>query len=193
MVNRGRHARLLKLLANHESLSVEQLVGMLHASTPTIRRELAWLASRNLLTRTRGGATHRQPDVHCLPPVSTSFANRLNDNLASKRAIARYAAGMCEDGSSVIINGGTTTFMMAEFLTGKHLRVLTNSFLIARDLLDFSASEVMLLGGTLYREQQLMMSLFDSGIAHQHDSAKIFMGISALSPRGLMEADPLLI
>jgi DeoR family transcriptional regulator, ulaG and ulaABCDEF operon transcriptional repressor len=37
-------------------------------------------------------------------------------NLEAKRAIARPALEMCVDGDAIIINGGTTTYQMAEFL-----------------------------------------------------------------------------
>ena len=37
-------------------------------------------------------------------------------NVAKKRAIAREAVELCEDGEPIIINGGTTTFQMVHFL-----------------------------------------------------------------------------
>jgi DeoR family ulaG and ulaABCDEF operon transcriptional repressor len=158
MVNHNRRKRLLKLLAEHEEASVAQLVTWLNASPATVRRDLSWLATRNLLTRTRGGA-----------------------------------ANLCVDGETIIINGGTTTYMMVEFLADKHLKILTNSFLMAERLLVSSENEIILPGGKVYREQNVILSPFDNDITQHHYAAKMFMGVYGLSLLGLMEADPLLI
>ena len=56
-------------------------------------------------------------------------------NIAQKRAIARAAVELCKDGEPIIINGGTTTYQMVHYLTGRRLPVFTNSFAIAEHLL----------------------------------------------------------
>jgi DeoR/GlpR family transcriptional regulator of sugar metabolism len=42
--------------------TVQQFVEWLNASPATVRRDIGWLAARNLLTRTRGGAENLPPD-----------------------------------------------------------------------------------------------------------------------------------
>lgn len=193
MVNHKRRKRLLKLLAEHHTASVPQLVEWLSASPATVRRDIAWLAARNLLTRTRGGATNLAQKKRSLTLTSETFEHNIRCFADRKRAIARYAAGMCEDGETIVINGGTTTFMMADFLADKHLKILTNSFLMAERLLLSSENEVILPGGKVYREQNVILSPFDSDITQHHYAAKMFMSVYGLSLLGLMEADPLLI
>ncbi|MBV7534348.1 DeoR/GlpR family DNA-binding transcription regulator [Duganella sp. sic0402] len=193
MIKHKRHKRLLKLLAEHQNATVPQLVDWLSASPATVRRDIGWLAERNLLTRTRGGAASRQPKVRGLAHASETFQHNMQCNAERKRGIARYAAGMCSDGETIIINGGTTTFMMAEFLVHQHLKILTNSFLMAERLLSTSENEIILPGGKVYREQNVILSPFDNDITQHHYAAKIFMGVYGLSLLGLLEADPLLI
>lgn len=188
-----RRKRLLKLLAEHQATSVEQLVGWLNASPATVRRDLAWLAEHSMLERTRGGArilSSRHQDV---PLASDTFQANFQCSTTRKRAIARYAASMCADGETIIINGGTTTFMMAEFLTNSHLKILTNSFLMAERLVSSSENEVVVPGGKVYREQNVILSPFDNDITQHHYAGKMFMGIYGISQLGLMEADPLLV
>lgn len=193
MVNHKRRKRLLKLLAEHQTASVQQLVEWLSASPATVRRDISWLAGRNLLTRTRGGAENLLPKERQFPLSSETFQNNIQCFAARKRAIARHAAGMCVDGETIIINGGTTTFMMAEFLAEKHLKILTNSFLMAERLLVLSKNEIIVPGGTVYREQNVILSPFDNDITQHHYASKMFMSVNAISLLGLMEADPLLI
>ena len=137
MVNHKRRKRLLKLLAEHQTATVQQLVEWLSASPATVRRDISWLASRNLLTRTRGGAENLPPKRRHFALSSETFENNIQCHAARKRAIARYAAGLCADGETIIINGGTTTFMMAEFLADKHRSFGFDAAVSAQGLSDF--------------------------------------------------------
>ena len=193
MVNHKRRKRLLKLLAEHQTATVQQLVEWLNASPATVRRDISWLATRNLLTRTRGGAENLLQKKRQFPLTSETFQNNIQCFAACKRAIARQAASMCTDGETIIINGGTTTFMMAEFLAERQLKILTNSFLMAERLLVTSQNEIILPGGKVYREQNVILSPFDNDITQHHYASKMFMSVYGLSLLGLMEADPLLI
>lgn len=193
MVNHKRRKRLLKLLAEHQTVSVPQLVDWLSASPATVRRDISWLAARSLLTRTRGGAANLEQKKRSFTLTSETFQHNIQCYAERKRAIARHAAGMCAEGETIIINGGTTTFMMAEFLVDHHLKILTNSFLMAERLLVSSENEIIVPGGKVYREQNVILSPFDNDITQHHYAAKMFMSVYGLSLLGLMEADPLLI
>lgn len=193
MVNHKRRKRLLKLLAEHQSATVQQLVEWLNASPATVRRDISWLTTRNLLTRTRGGAENLVQKKRQFPLTSETFQNNIQCFGARKRAIARHAAGLCMDGETIIINGGTTTFMMAEFLADKQCKILTNSFLMAERLLVSSQNEIIVPGGKVYREQNVILSPFDNDITQHHYASRMFMSCFGLSLLGLMEADPLLI
>ena len=64
-----------------------------------------------------------------------------------KRAIAQAAVELCDDGDSIIINGGTTTFQMVHFLAPSRMQVMTNSFPIAEHLIKHTRNNVMVPGG----------------------------------------------
>jgi DeoR family ulaG and ulaABCDEF operon transcriptional repressor len=51
----------------------------------------------------------------------------------------------------------------------------------------------MLSGGTIYREQNIILSPFDNDVTRNFYAKKMFMGVQGLGPLGLMEADPLII
>jgi DeoR family ulaG and ulaABCDEF operon transcriptional repressor len=193
MVNHNRRKRLLKLLAEHQTVTVQQLIGWLDASPATVRRDINWLADRKLLARTRGGARDLEQKSRAHSLSSETFDNNIQCYASCKRAIARHAASMCSDEETIIINGGTTTFMMAEFLAKKHLKILTNSFLMAERLLVSSENEIIVPGGTIYREQNVILSPFDNDITQHHYASKMFMSAYGVSLLGLMEADPVLI
>lgn len=188
-----RRKRLLKVLAEQKSASVHELVELLDSSPSTIRRDIGWLASRKLLTRRRGLAEIVREQATPSGHPHATFHTNFHKHAEEKRAIARRASAMCESGETIIINGGTTTFMMAEFLAEKTLTIMTNSFLTAERLLASSDSDVILTGGKVYREQNVIISPFDNDVTEHHYASKMFMSVFGLSLLGLIESDPLLI
>lgn len=58
MLKEERHQKLLKVLAEKEFATVEELSKSLLVSMPTIRRDLTELARRKLIIRNHGGAMH---------------------------------------------------------------------------------------------------------------------------------------
>ncbi|MGV7207162.1 DeoR/GlpR family DNA-binding transcription regulator [Oxalobacteraceae bacterium A2-2] len=191
-MNHDRHKTLLKLLSTQQWVSVRQLVEELDVSPATVRRDINSLADRKLLTPIRGGARAllRKP-----PPqlAGDMFGKSLFSSTARKRGIARHAASLCKDGDTIIINGGSTTFMMTEYLADRQLTILTNSFLMARHLIANSANDIVIPGGEVYREQNIILGAYDSDVTRYHYASKIFTSAYGLSLLGLTESDPIVI
>ena len=187
-----RHRIILSAVQDRPVVTVVDLCGLTGASEATIRRDIASLHMQKKLRRVRGGAEA------ITPPQFVGLAGRpfvVNETLHSpeKRAIARAAVDLCEDGDPIIINGGTTTFQMVHPLASRRCQVFTNSFPIAEHLLKHSKNTIMLSGGTIYREQNIILSPFDNDVTRNFYARRMFMGAQGIGPLGLMEADPLLI
>jgi DeoR family ulaG and ulaABCDEF operon transcriptional repressor len=103
------------------------------------------------------------------------------------------AASLIEPGSSIIINGGTTTWRLVEFLREADLDILTNSFPIAADLLATGRNRITLPGGTIYREQSIVLSPFDNDTIKNFWGSVLFTGCHGINRFGMMEADPLIV
>lgn len=190
MHERERHRIILSAVQERPVVTIQDAMEYTGASEATIRRDIVALAGEGRLRKVRGGA-------EAIHPVTTltarSFRQSQSINLAQKRAVARAAAEQCHDGETVIINGGTTTFQMVHYLTGRRLQVLTNSFPISEHLLRHSRCTVMVPAGTIYREQSIILSPFENdGIAHFY-AKRMFMGAQGVSPLGIMESDSLII
>lgn len=187
-----RHRIILATVQARPVASVTELVDITGASEATIRRDIAALDLRGELRRIRGGAEAiNAPSQNAL--LGRPFAVNETINLPAKRAIARAASELCADGEQIIINGGTTTHQMVSYLVSKRLTVFTNSFPIAEYLLHNSRNSVVIPGGTVYREQNIILSPFGGVVASHFFARKMFIGCQGLSSHGLMEADPLIV
>ena len=192
MLERERQTLILKLVVERSIVSVTELVELLGASEATVRRDVNAMAVRGELNRIRGGAEAINPK-HQAHLVGMPFAMSQALHAAEKRAIARAAATLIQPGDSIIINGGTTTYALVEFLADHDLDILTNSFPIAASLLANSRNRVTVPGGTLYREQNIILSPFEHDTIANFWGKKLFTGCYGVNRFGMMEADPLVV
>lgn len=192
MHEKERHKIILSAVQDRPVVTVVDLCNLTGVSEATIRRDISTLHVQNKLRRVRGGAEAISP------PQFVGLAGRpfvVNEALriTEKQAIARAAVDLCTDGDSIIINGGTTTFQMVHPLASRRMQIFTNSFPIADHLLKHSKNTIMVSGGAIYREQNIILSPFENDVTRNFYARRMFMGAQGLGPLGLMEADPLLI
>ena len=187
-----RHRLILSAVQDRPVVTVVDLVNLTGVSEATIRRDIATLHMQKKLRRVRGGAEAIAPPQF-VGLAGRTFAVNETIRIKQKQAIAKAAADLCRDGDPIIINGGTTTFQMVHPLASRRMQVFTNSFPIAEHLLKHSKNTVMLSGGVIYREQQVILSPFDNDVTRNFYARRMFMGAQGIGPLGLMEADPLLI
>lgn len=141
----SRHASILDALRRRGGYAgIEELASNLSVTPQTIRRDLSELAGKGLLRRHHGGAS--------LPSsiANTDYATRHVENSSAKQRIARSAAALIPDGSSLFLTLGTTVEATAAALASTHhdLLVITNSSAAACILGAAPGMRVHLLGGT---------------------------------------------
>jgi DeoR family ulaG and ulaABCDEF operon transcriptional repressor len=187
-----RHRIILGEVSDRPVVTVGQLVELTGASEATIRRDISSLHVEGRLRRVRGGAEALHPP-QTLGIAGRPFSVNEGVNVDQKRAIARAAVELCEDGESIIINGGTTTYQMVHHLARRRMQILTNSFPIAEHLLRNSRNTITLPGGAIYREQNIVLSPFENDVTRNFYARRMFMSAQGVSPIGVMEGDPLLI
>ncbi|MFE2018602.1 DeoR/GlpR family DNA-binding transcription regulator [Streptomyces sp. NPDC059499] len=149
MAAHTRWTRLLEILSEQGHLDVLDAAARLDCSAATVRRDLDELARQNLLTRTRGGAV--VSTVAYDLPLRYKAARRADE----KQRIAKAAAELIPSGSTVGINGGTTTSEVARELAvrpepaggGIALTVVTNAINIANELAVRPQVKIVVTGG----------------------------------------------
>ncbi|NNM56770.1 DeoR/GlpR family DNA-binding transcription regulator [Acidocella sp.] len=191
MLERERQRIILSLVEDRSVISVMEMVDLLGASEATIRRDISAMSERGEIRRVRGGAEALVPR-HQVHLGTSHFETEELVCFEEKRAIARAAAALVKDGDSIIINGGTTTFRMVEFLKERNLDILTNSFPIAAMMSQTSRHRVTIPGGTIYPQQGIVLSPFPSDMTRHFWGRILFTGCHGLNSAGLMETDPLI-
>jgi len=139
-----RQRAIMEFLHEHGSVQVEDLAVHLQVTPQTIRRDLNQLYELELVERVHGGAVIRDT------VENLGYGARKILMADEKIAIAKLAASIIPNNSSLFINIGTTTERVAEFLVGRSgLLVITNNINVASILWPQRNIEVLIAGGTI--------------------------------------------
>ncbi|WP_035014180.1 DeoR/GlpR family DNA-binding transcription regulator [Catenovulum agarivorans] len=193
MLERHRQQLIKDILDQEQFASVRSLTEKLNASEATIRRDILKMSKRGEIQKIRGGAQSINPAPSKKHISSSAFFVDKEKHTETKKRIAQRAADLCKDGDSIIVNGGSSTYMMGEYLRDKQLNMLTNSFVLAAYISENSDIQVTLPGGEVYREQGIILSSYERDNTEYYHSTMMFMGTPGIGQFGVMESDPLLI
>jgi DeoR/GlpR family transcriptional regulator of sugar metabolism len=180
-----RRQALLELLRKQPGLRVPELAQALGVSAGTVRNDLNALEGDGRLTRFHGGAVLREQAGF----ENTSFSARHREHAAEKAAIARCAAGLVQDGDSVLLDASSTVYYFAYALKEcQRLRVVTNGLDVARLLSRNPTNTVILIGGVLNQDGSSVTGLFSEQVIQEIHIQKAFVSCSGFSlERGMTE------
>jgi DeoR family ulaG and ulaABCDEF operon transcriptional repressor len=188
-----RDRLILGILEERRFVSFRDLAGRLSTSAATLRRDLDRLDAAGRLKRVRGGAQIAGEEdanyhLHGIP-----FHENIHRNRPAKEAIARAAAALCQPEEAVIIDGGSTTLQMCPHLEHLKLQVLTNSLHIVSALLQQPSTGVLIPGGVVFREQNIVLDPFSEISTRSFHAKRMFVSTAAVSRHGLMQTDIILV
>lgn len=182
-----RQQKISQLVKEQGFVSLQWLLRQVNASESTIRRDLDQLEKDGILDRTHGGASYRGP-----APM-LGLEERLHVAADAKKQIARASSNLIRDGQTVILNGGSTTYFVAGQLAQRHLQVVTNSLPIATLLAGAAGTEMILIGGSLYRPTAVTLGPMAVRMIEQLHCELLIMGAAGLTENGLYNANVLLV
>lgn len=146
MLDAERTEKILEILKVKNSCTVYDLANKLYTSESTIRRDLARMEQKGLITRTFGGAILKSNSNI----EDSSFFLREKQNLKEKRALAREAVRFIEPNSAIFLDSSSTCLQLVTMLQQfKNLLVITNGLIVANELIIKTRHDVILLGGKI--------------------------------------------
>ena len=168
----SRREKVLELVRENGDVTVNHLAEQFQVSPLTIRRDLQYLEDHKLLERFYGGARNNAL-------AGTDFGE--NQKQLRRERIARYAAGLVEDGDSIFINTSATALAIVKYITSKNVRIITNNGNIVNEK-NPSHATIILLGGELRYKKGAMVGDFAMNNLSQVTAKKSFMGCGGVCP-----------
>ncbi len=184
----GRQIRIRELLDRQEFVDLETLCRELETSESSVRRDLIALEGEGVLRRVYGGAMALQARDHDL-----DFEWQSTRMAEEKIRIAAVAAGLVEDGQTIILDGGSTTAAVARSLKNHSLHVITNSLPIAEIFKEAREIEVTLTGGYLYPRLRAMLGPICEQMLSHVSADLLIMGIGGITAEGFSNNNTLVV
>ncbi|MEA4882339.1 MAG: DeoR/GlpR family DNA-binding transcription regulator [Clostridia bacterium] len=188
MLAEERRSRIMQLISEHGSAAVADLSETMNVSTMTIRRDIAYLASQGRVIKAHGGAVSARESTASEP----GYEIKARVNVEEKRRIGLTAAGMVEDGETIVLDSGSTTFQIAALLRSKRdLTVVTNDLVIATSLSKTPSISVLLIGGSIRPGIFSTVGPYAEEMLRQLSVDKVFLGADAVdAAKGVMNSNP---
>lgn len=162
-----RQQEILASLHARGRVSVADLAEHYKVATETIRRDLDALAEQGLITRVHGGAIPARTQA-----IEPDLPTRLSTNIEVKSRLGSLAASLIPNaqGTTVLVDAGSTTLEVTRHLGGRQLRILTNALAIAQVAVELTDTAVALIPGQL------------RGLSHAAVGAETVHALSRLNP-----------
>ena len=144
-----RHAAIVELIRQHETLTTEDLAELLKVSKETIRRDLNALQTQGKIIRQHGRAKSIKRDTH---DSGDPFSARLKSHFASKADIARQTLPWISAGMTIALDASSTCWYLAKQLPDIDITVFTNSVRICQELAKWKNIQLISSGGLLQRK-----------------------------------------
>ncbi|WP_427015571.1 DeoR/GlpR family DNA-binding transcription regulator [Pseudarthrobacter sp. P1] len=187
-----RRSAIVDAVERERVVSVAALAKMFNVSLMTVRRDIDALEDAGLLEKIHGGAKiHTGVSTH-----EPGFDLKSTQGQGEKHAIAREAAKMVKPGMAIGLSAGTTTWVLAKYLTAvPDLTVVTNSVHISEVFRAAkAATTVILTGGERTPSDALVGTIAVASIRQLHMDL-LFLGVhgvdavAGFTTPNLQEAD----
>lgn len=178
-----RRTLILKKLNENRYIQVSDLAEELDVTTVTIRRDLDEMEADGLCIRKRGGAIRVNPGVSLEMPYNI----KQHEMVEAKERIAQQALEFIEDGDTIILDAGSTTYALALLLSTKvQIKVVTNDLKIAVKLAENPKINLICTGGTARTSVYSLQGSLTESFIKDIKVDKTFLGADAIHADGVI-------
>jgi DeoR/GlpR family transcriptional regulator of sugar metabolism len=178
-----RRTQILKILNENRYVQVSDLAEEFDVTTVTIRRDLDEMEEDGLCIRKRGGAIRVNPGVSMEMPYNI----KRHDMVDEKERIAQQALSFIEDGDTIILDSGSTTYALALLLNSRtRLKVVTNDLKIAIKLSENPQIQSICTGGVARPSVYSLEGSIAESFIRDIKVDKTFLSADAVHPDGVI-------
>jgi DeoR family fructose operon transcriptional repressor len=183
-----RRNQLLEMVRSKGFASLPELADQLKVSESTIRRDLDYLEDVGTAKRTHGGVFYTGPS-----PKLPHFDERQPAQWDKKKLIAQEAVKLIEDGDTVLLDGGSTTYEVARLLVGRSLQIVTNSLPVANLFASNANNDLVLVGGYVYPRTGVALGPYANDMLARLNVRRTILSVSGINDRGFFNSNLLLV
>jgi DeoR/GlpR family transcriptional regulator of sugar metabolism len=183
-----RRSQLLEVIRAKGFASLEELKDELGVSESTVRRDLDYLEEVGTAKRTHGGVFYTGPS-----PKLPHFDERQPAQWDKKKQIAAEAVKLVDDGDTVLLDGGSTTYEVARLLVGRPLQIVTNSLPVANLFASNANNDLVLVGGYVYPRTGVALGPYANEMLAALTVRRTILSVAGINERGFFNSNLLLV
>lgn len=182
MLKNDRLLKIVALVDQNGSMTVNGIAKQLQVSTMTVRRDLDELANENQLLRVHGGAESLHTKRKLIWP------EKIDSYLSEKHDIAKIVASLINENDTIFLGPGTTNELVCEHLDVQNLRVVTNSLSVFNRFRErFSNYDLILAGGSYQATSSAFTGSLTNEFLSQVRMTKAFVGANGINQDEIMD------
>ena len=180
---------MLELLKESDGkMTQAEIAELLGVSLSTIRRDLEQLEEQGTAKRIHGGVLYAGGS-----PKLPHFESRQPARWEQKQAIARRTVELIDDGDTVLLDGGSTTFEVARLLVGRPLHVVTTSLPVANLFAADSGSDLVVIGGNICPRSGVAQGPVAEKMISELRVGKTVLSVAGITEEGFFNNNLLLV
>jgi DeoR/GlpR family transcriptional regulator of sugar metabolism len=183
-----RRNRLLELIRLRGFAALPDIAHELQVSESTVRRDLDFLEEAWTAKRTHGGVFYTGPS-----PKLGHFDQRQKAQWDKKKLIAAAAARLIEDGDTILLDGGSTTYELARALVGRPLQVVTNSLPVASLFTSSASVDLVLIGGYVHTRTGVSLGPYANQMLTELNVRRGVLSVAGINSNGYFNSNLLLV
>jgi len=187
-VSDDRRSRILEVIRQRGFASLPALAEALEVSESTVRRDLDFLEDSGVAQRTHGGVFYTGPS-----PKLAHFDQRQSLNWDKKRQIAVAASRLIDDNDTILLDGGSTTYELAQLLVGRPLQVVTNSLPVANLFTSSENADLVLIGGYVHAKTGVSLGPYANHMLAELNVRRAVISVAGINERGCYNSNLLLV
>lgn len=188
MLAEQRRDRLLELVRVRRFASLPELADQLAVSESTVRRDLDQLEELGSARRIHGGVLYTGTS-----PKLPHFEAQQPAEWEKKKSIAAAAAQLIDDGDTILLDGGSTTYELARLLVGRPLHVVTTSLPVANLFAANGNSDLVLIGGNICPRSGVARGPYADQMLSMVRVRKTIFSVAGICEEGFFNNDLLLV
>ncbi len=188
MLVEERRTQLLEMIRTRGFASLPELADQLQVSESTVRRDLDHLEEVGTAKRTHGGVFYTGPS-----PKLPHFDERQPAQWDKKKQIALEASKLIEDGDTILLDGGSTTYEVARLLVGRRLQIVTNSLPVANLFASNANNDLVIVGGYVYPRTGVALGPYANEMLERLNVRRTILSVSGVNERGFYNNNLLLV
>ena len=173
--------KIREYIKNNKVASISELQSITNSSESSVRRYVSKLQDEKYLVIKSGGVEYIENNFNVV--LDENIYSQLLINKDLKEFIAKKAANLVSENTTIYIDSGSTTYYMFDYLP-KNIHIYTNSISNVVRALEKGFENVTILGGKLKTNTLAIVETIDKELLKKFNFNQCFLGTNAIDENG---------